>query len=186
MRLVVFVAVATAVLTYIPLLLIKNNTATGIVALAMSFIWVIMLAGIIWILLKQDVIDHKAIVFVSIMFTIYHVLAWIGFGIWCLDSSPNKDQFFVGVDKDASRYGIFITDFLFTALAVLNSAGFSHISPKSAAIVTGLWGMSVSLTGMLMYSFILALILQNVKLPVVTSIAKYATGPMVRPRIYKK
>ena len=184
-------SILTSIFTYaiiLPCALTGHDTVASII----TWVFVSAMAVIIVLIIRSIFIESSktpneeyAIIytFMDIMFTVYHLWALIAFSIWLMDTSAGKDVFFTGVNMGASKYSIFVGDFLLLSIAVANSAGFVHVQPASAKPIVGLLGIFVSLTGVFMYSFILSIMMQLVKFPRPIT-ARYVTGSRIRPKLY--
>lgn len=121
----------------------------------------------LWNMLSHESTTKTICYFVDTLIGIYHALALLAYSMWLMDTSVLRDSFFVNIDPSAGRYGVFVSDFGFATVSVFNGAGYGGITPTSASVLSGIWSIVVSISGVFMLAFTFALILKRVQLPVV-------------------
>lgn len=102
--------------------------------------------------------------FFDLLVAHYHVVAALGFSIWLMDTSSNKDTFFSGIPPTPGVndvYGVYAGDFLQLSVLLLNSAGITAVRAQPSMWLPALWAIFTSVSGVLLLVFLLSLLLQH-------------------------
>lgn len=117
-------------------------------------------ASYIWhVLMHSDEPWQHALDFCSIYICVTHSFAALGMTLYILGGL----EWIQGINPSASAYSIFVGDFLFVVVNIYSRAGWVNINPRPSTVLGPLWGMFISVTGMIALSVLLALILRGIK-----------------------
>lgn len=102
----------------------------------------------------QQILDFSA-VYVCVV----HCFAALGMTLVILGGS----DWIVGSNLSASAYSIFVGDFLLVVVNVYSRSGWVNIAPRPSTVLGSLWGIFVSITGLMTLSVLFALIMRGIK-----------------------
>lgn len=188
----------TATIMYAPFLLIADIEGRVAAWLASVLIW--LYAGFVFYLQVRWAYQlitrktrsstqswHDLVDFGDFWIVIYQVWAAIGFTLWLLDSSPSKTDFFLNVDAGASKYTIYVANFLAATVFGFNGLGIETLKLSTQTVLPALWAIFTSVAGVIYLGFFLGIVAQNLQYlgteEAPAFMSEYMTMNVV-PRIY--